>query len=56
MREGVGAGGKGEGSEDGWMDISRPPSVELRAAMQEHFHQPHPAGIVNLDAGDFGLA
>ena len=50
LREGVGAGGKAEGSEDGLMDISRPPSIELRAAMQEHLHQPHHAGIVNLAA------
>ena len=38
------------------MDIGGSPAVELRAAMQQHFHQPHHPRVVNLDAGDFGLA
>jgi hypothetical protein len=38
------------------MDVGGAPPVELRAAMQQHFHQPHHAGVVNLNAGDFGFA
>ena len=38
------------------MDAGGPPTVELRAAVQQHLHQPHHPGIVNLDAGDFGFA
>lgn len=38
------------------MDAGRPPSVELRAPVQQHLHEPHRPGVVNLDAGDFGFA
>ena len=38
------------------MDVGGSPSVELRAAVQQHFHQPHHPDIVDLNAGDFGLA
>jgi hypothetical protein len=38
-----------------WMPAERHP-FELRAAVQQHLHQPHHAGVVNLDAGDFGFA
>ena len=38
------------------MDGGAPPTVELRAAAQQDLHQPHHAGVVNLDAGDFGFA
>src|SRR5258708_34490746 len=38
------------------MDVGGPPSVQLRATVQQHFHQPHHPGIVDLDAGDFGFA
>jgi len=38
------------------MDVGGAPPVQLRAAMQQHFHQPHHAGVVNLNAGDFGFA
>src|SRR5438034_10923641 len=38
------------------MNVGGSPSVELRAAMQQHFHQAHHPGVVDLDAGDFGFA
>src|ERR1039457_3708603 len=38
------------------MDVGGSPPVELRAAVQQHLHQPHHPGIVNLDTGDFGFA
>ena len=56
LGESVGAGGQSEGAEDGGMDGGGAPSVELRAAMEQHFHQPHHARVVDLAAGDFGLA
>jgi S1-C subfamily serine protease len=56
LGEGVGAGGEAEGREDGLMDVGASPSVELGTAVEQDFHQPHHAGIVNLDAGDFGFA
>ena len=56
LGEGIGRGGQAEGGEDGVMDVGGAPSVELRAAVEQHLHQPHHAGVVNLDAGDFGFA
>src|SRR5437016_11766023 len=38
------------------MNVGGSPSVELRAAMQQHFHQAHHPGVVDLDASDFGFA
>ena len=52
----VGGSRRAEDVEDGLMDVGAPPAVELRTAMQQHLHQPHHPGIVDLDAGDFGLA
>jgi len=56
LGESVAAGGQAESSEDGLMDVGGPQTVELGAAAQQHLHQPHHAGIVNLDAGDSGFA
>src|SRR4029450_3148268 len=56
LSEGIFVGGQAEAGEDGLMDISRAPSLELRAAMQQHLHQPYHSRVVNLDAGDSGLA
>ena len=56
LGDGIGTGGQAEGGEDGLMDVGGPPSVELRAAVEQNLHQPHHTGIVNPDAGDFGLA
>src|ERR1700730_3446433 len=33
------------------MDLLGRPAAEVRAAVQEHYHQPDDAGLVDLDAG-----
>jgi hypothetical protein len=38
------------------MDVGGSPSVQLRATAQQHLHQPHHPGVVNLDSCDSGLA
>ena len=38
------------------MDVDGAPSVQLRAGVQQYFHEPHHPGVVDLDAGDFRLA
>src|SRR5262252_4689510 len=40
-----------EGSQDGLMDLLGRPASDLRAAVQEDFHQPDDARLVDLDAG-----
>src|SRR5215468_5601557 len=40
-----------EGSQDGLMDLLGRPASDLRAAVQEDFHQPDDARFVDLDAG-----
>jgi hypothetical protein len=56
LGESVSAGVKAAGGEDGLMDVGGSPSVELRATVQQHFHQPDHPGVVDPDTGDFGLA
>ena len=38
------------------MNFRGSPTVELCATVKQHLHQSHHAGVVNLDAGDFGSA
>jgi hypothetical protein len=52
----VGGGEWAEGGEDSLREVGGAPSVELHAAVEQHLPQPHQAGVVNLDAGDFGFA
>ena len=56
LREGIRAGIQAEGGKYGLMNVGGPPSVQLRAAMEEDLHQPHHPGVVNFDAGNFGFA
>jgi hypothetical protein len=49
-------GGKGEGTENDFMDLGRPPTVELRAAVQQHLHQADHPRVLDLDAGDLRFA
>jgi hypothetical protein len=56
LRERISVRGQAKAGEDGVMDISRAPAVELRATVQQHLHQPHHARVLDLDAGDFGFA
>jgi hypothetical protein len=37
------------------MDVGAEPSVELRPDVEQHLHQPHHPGVVNLDAGNSGF-
>src|SRR5260370_32602541 len=37
------------------MNVGGPPSVELCSAVQQHLHQPHHSGVVDLDSGDFAF-
>ena len=48
--------GQAEGGTGGLMDVGAPPAVELRAAVQQHLHQAHDPGVVDLDARDSGFA
>ena len=56
LGEGVGGGWQAECSKDSLMDVGGTPSVELCTAVQQYLHQPDHAGVVDLNAGDFGLA
>ena len=40
-----------EGGEDGLMDLLGRPATDVSATVQEDFHQPDDAGLVDLDAG-----
>ena len=56
LGEGIVLGGELEGGEDGLMDLSGAPSAELGTAVEQDFHQAEHAGVLDLDAGDFGVA
>lgn len=38
------------------MNLTGVPAAELRAAVQQHFHQTHHPRALDFDAGDFGAA
>src|SRR6266705_1100308 len=40
-----------EGGQDGLMDLLRRPAPDVRSTVQEDFHQPDDARLVDLDAG-----
>src|SRR6266550_3051031 len=54
LGEGVGFGGELEGGEDGFMDLAA--SAELGTTVEQDFHQAKHAGVLDLDAGDFGVS
>ena len=56
LGEGIVFGGESEGGEDGLMDLSGAPPAELGAAVEQHLHEAEHAGVLNLDAGDFGVS
>jgi hypothetical protein len=41
-----------EGGQDGLMDLLGRPATDVRSTVQEDFHQPDDARLVDLDAGD----
>lgn len=56
LGEGIVLGGELEGRKDSLMDLSRAPSAELGTAVEQDFHQAEDAGVVDFDAGDFGVS
>jgi hypothetical protein len=56
LSKGISVGGQAKADENGLVDIGRAPSVELGAAVQQNLHEPHHARVLDLDAGDFGVA
>src|ERR1700684_1469456 len=55
LGEGVVFRGELEGGEDGLVDLTGAPSAELRAAVEQDFQETEHAGVLDLDAGDFGV-
>src|SRR5215472_13633739 len=49
-------GGKWEGRQDGLRDGSGAPSAQLGTAVKQDFHQAEHAGVLDFDAGDFGVS
>ena len=56
LGQGVGFGAELEGGEEGLVDLAGAPSAQLGAAVEQDFHKTEHAGVLDLDAGDFGLA
>ena len=56
LGEGIVFGGELEGGEDGVMDLSGAPSPELGTAVKQDFHEAEHAGVLDLNAGDFGVS
>ena len=56
LGEGIVFGDELEGGKDGLMDLSGRPPAELGAAVEQHLHEAEHAGVLNLDAGDFGVS
>src|SRR6516162_228110 len=54
--EGIVLGGELKGGEDSLMDLSGAPSAELGAAVKQDFHKTEHAGVLDFDAGDFGVS
>ena len=44
--------GEAVGLQDRFLHLAAAPARDLRAAVEQNFHQPRHAGVVNLDAGD----
>ncbi len=56
LGQGVGFGAELEGGEEGLVDLAGGPSAPLGAAVEQDFHKTEHAGVLDLDAGDFGVA
>ena len=56
LGEGIAFGGELEGRKDGLMDLSGAPSAELGTAVKQDFHKAEHAGVLDFDAGDFGVS
>jgi hypothetical protein len=56
LGQGVSFGAELEGGEEGLVDLAGAPSAQLGAAVEQDFHKTEHAGVLDLDAGDFGVA
>src|SRR5712692_6882480 len=56
LGEGVVFGGELEGGEDGFMDLAGAPSAQLGTTVEQDFHQAEHTGVLDLNAGDFGVS
>lgn len=56
LSKGIAFGGELKSREDGLVDLARAPSAQLGAAVEQNFHQAEHAGVLELDAGDFGVS
>jgi hypothetical protein len=56
LGEGIVFGDELEGGKDGLMDLSGRPPAELGAAVEQDFHKAEDTGVLDLDAGDFGVS
>ena len=56
LGEGIVFGGELESGKDGLMNLSGAPSAELGPAVEEDFHQAEHGGVVDFDAGDWGVS
>src|ERR1700724_3464699 len=56
LGEGVVFGGELEGGEDGFMDWAGAPSAQLGTTVEQDFHQAEHTGVLDLNAGDFGVS
>jgi hypothetical protein len=45
-----------ESGENGFVDLAGTPCPELGAAVEQDFHEAKQAGVLDLDAGDFGVS
>jgi len=56
LGEGVVCDAELETGEDGFVDLAGTPSPELGAAVEQNFQEAKQAGVLDLDAGDFGVS
>ena len=56
LGERIAFGDELEGRKDGLMDLSRAPSAELGTTVKQDFHKAEHAGVLDFDAGDFGVS
>src|SRR6516165_2164280 len=56
LGEGVLLRREAKGGLDRFVDLRRPPADNLRAAVEQHFHQAHHAGVLDLDAWNLAAA
>src|ERR1700728_1057782 len=56
LSDGVVFWGELEGGEYGLMDLTGAPSAELGAAVEQDFQETEHAGVLDLDARDFGVS